>query len=194
MIQKSAAVGMAAILRIVDQPGRRVDVTVRDELQGDEIRNNDVIYLGPLVRLGPLAGYYQMRSRYQYNNEGSTLTDVVTQKVFAPEGALGNQHMDYALAAKFTGPTGNHIMILTSGARNAGLLQIVRTLTSPAGLDSFEAASRARSGTVPPAFEALMTVTGFKQTDLAAEVIEVNALPATQPQRRADVGTAAANQ
>ncbi len=179
MIQKSAAVGMASILPIVNRPGRRVEVAVRDEVPVDEIRNNDIIYVGPLVRLGPLAGHYQLRSRYRYNAEGSTITDTVTRKVFSPEGTLGAEHMDYALAAKFIGPTGNHIMIFTSGARNAGLLQIIRTLTSPEGLAAFETKLRAKSPDVPEQFEALLTVTGFKATDLTAEIVDVNPLPTT---------------
>jgi hypothetical protein len=178
MIQKSAAIGMASILPLVNRPGRSIDVTVRDDFTVDAIRRNDIIYLGPLARLGPLAGYYQMRSRYRYNAEGSTITDNTAGKVFSPEGALGAEHLDYALAAKFIGPTGNHIMIFTSGARNAGLLQIVRTLTSPEGLKAFEAKLHAKSPSVPDEFEALLTVTGFKATDLTAEVIEVSALPA----------------
>jgi hypothetical protein len=176
MIQKSAAIGMASILPLVNRPGRSIDVTVRDDFTVDAIRKNDIIYIGPLARLGPLAGYYQMRSRYRYSPEGSTITDNTTRKVFSPRGALGDEHLDYALAAKFTGPTGNHIMIFTSGARNAGLLQIVRTLTSPEGLAAFESKLRAKSATVPDEFEALLTVTGFKSTDLTAEVIDVSPL------------------
>ena len=178
MIQKSAAIGMASILPLVNRPGRSIDVTVRDDFTVDAIRRNDIIYIGPLARLGPLAGYYQMRSRYRYNAEGSTITDNTAGKVFSPEGALGAEHLDYALAAKFIGPGGNHIMIFTSGARNAGLLQIVRTLTSPEGLKAFEAKLHAKSADVPEEFEALLTVTGFKATDLTAEVIDVSALPA----------------
>jgi hypothetical protein len=184
MVQKSAAIGMATLLRIVDEPGRHIEVTAGDDLQTDQIRNNDIIYVGPLSGLGPLSGYYQMRSRYRYNTTGFSLTDIDTQKVFLPEGALGGQHVDYALAAKFTGPDGNRIMILTSGVRNAGVMQVVRTLTSPEGLARLETKLRAKSGTVPDSFEALLTVTGFKQTDLAADVIDVNALPAVRPQRR----------
>lgn len=194
MIQKSAALGMASILRIVDGPGRRVTVTVRDELQADEIRNNDIIYLGPMVRLGPLAGYYQLGSRYRYNAATASLTDTVTRKVFLPQGTLGSQHTDYALAAKFSGPTGNHILIFTSGARNAGLLQILRTLTSPEGLTRFEARSRTQSGAVPRSFEALLTVTGYKQTDLVTEFIDINALPASRSRQPVVRSNTLANQ
>jgi hypothetical protein len=178
MIQKSAAVGMAAILPIVTRPGRNIEVVVRDDFTGDGIRDKDIIYIGPLVRLGPLASYYQSRSRYRYSTEGSTITDVVTSKVYAPEGTLGGARLDYALASKFNGPAGNHIMIFTAGGRNAGLLQIVRTLTSPEGLAEFEKKLHARSSKVPDEFEALLTVTGFKTTDLAASIVDVNPLAA----------------
>ena len=101
MIQKSAAIGMAAVLRIVDAPGRRVDVEVREDLQADDIRRNDIIYVGPIVGLGPLAGYYQLRSRYRIDPTGPRLLDLDTQKVFVPEGTLAGPRMDYALFAKF---------------------------------------------------------------------------------------------
>jgi len=181
MIQKSAAVGMAAILPIVTRPGRSIEVVVRDDFTGDGIRDKDIIYIGPLVRLGPLAGYYQSRSRYRYNAESSTITDVVANKVYAPEGTLGGERLDYALASKFRGPAGNHIMIFTAGARNAGLLQIVRTLTSPEGLAELEKKLHAKSSRVSDEFEALLTVTGFKTTDLAASVIDVNYLSSVTP-------------
>jgi hypothetical protein len=149
---------------------------VRDDFTGDGIRDKDIIYIGPLVRLGPLAGYFQARSRYRYNADDSTITDIVTKKVYAPEGTLGGERLDYALAAKFNGPAGNHIMIFTAGGRNAGLLQVVRTLTSPEGLADFEKKLHASSSKVPDEFEALLTVSGFKTTDLAASIVDVNPL------------------
>jgi hypothetical protein len=178
MVQKSAAIGMAAILQIVDRPGRHIQVTVRDELQAEQVLNDDIIYVGPLTGLGPLFGYYQSRSRYRYNVSDSTLTDIDAHKTFSPRGLLSAERLDYALAAKFLGPNGNHIMVFTAGVRNAGALQVVRTVTSPEGLTRLESKLHARPGTLPDSFEALLTVAGFRQTDLSADIIDVNPLPA----------------
>jgi hypothetical protein len=178
VIQKTAAIGMADILRIVDRPDRHIEVTVRDELQPDQVRNNDIVYVGPLGGLGPLFGYYQSRSRYRVDASDSALTDLDAHKTFASRGTLAAEREDYALVAKFLGPTGNYIMVVTAGVRNAGVLQIVRTVTSPEGLSRLEAKLHARPGMLPDSFEALLTVTGFRQTDLSAEVIDVNPLPA----------------
>jgi hypothetical protein len=176
MLQKTVAVGMASVLRIVDRPGRQIEVLAQDDVSIDQIRNNDVIYLGPLVRLGPLGSHYALQSRYRYSSENSTITDVATGKIYMPEGTLSAEHVDYALAAKFLGPTGNHIMIFTAGARNAGVLQIVRTVTSPEGVANIE--KHLRPSGAAGSFEALLTVTGFKQTDLAAGVVNVTPMPA----------------
>ena len=178
MLQKSVAIGMASILPILDRPGRRIEVVARDDVTVDAIRENDIVYLGPLVRLGPLASHYELRSRYRYDTKASSITDLSTGKSYLPEGTLGSKHVDYALAAKFVGPTGNHILIFTSGGRNAGMLQIVRTLTTPESLAAVENQIRAESTDATGSFEALLTVTGDRQTDLAAEVVEVHALPA----------------
>lgn len=177
MVQKSAAIGMAAILQIVDRPGRQINVTVRDELQAEQILNNDIIYVGPLTGLGPLLGYYESRSRYRFDPATSTLTDVEAHEAFSPQGTLGSERLDYALAAKFVGPNGNHIMVLTAGVRNAGVLQVVRTVTSPAGLTRLESKLNSTTGAFPDSFEALLTVAGFRQTDLSAEVIAMHPLP-----------------
>ena len=180
MLQKTVAVGMASVLRIIDRPGRRIEVVAQDDVSVDEIRNNDVIYLGPMVRLGALGSHYALQSRYRYN--GSTITDVATGKTYMPEGALGAEHVDYALAAKFLGPTGNHVMIFTAGARNAGVLQIVRTVTSAEGVARIE--KHLRPGNASGSFEALLTVTGFKQTDLATAIVDITPMPAPMPAAR----------
>jgi hypothetical protein len=177
VIQKTAAIGMADVLQIVDQPDRHFEVTVRDDLQADEVRNNDIIYVGPLTGLGLLSGYYQARSRYRVEASDYALTDMDRHRTFVARGTLGAEREDYAIVAKFLGPSGNHIMVITSGVRNAGVLQIVRTVTSPDGLSRLEAKLRAQPGIHADSFEALLKVTGFRQADLSAEVIEVDSLP-----------------
>jgi hypothetical protein len=174
MVQKTVAVGMASILRVIDRPGRRIEVVAQDDVSADAIRNNDVIYLGPLVRLGALGSHYALRSRYRFNTEGSTITDIASGKTFMPEGVLSAEHVDYALAAKFLGPTGNHMMIFTAGARNAGVLQIVRTVTSVDGVQKISKHLHPlANGKVADSFEALLTVTGYRQTDLTTDVVNV---------------------
>jgi hypothetical protein len=176
MLQKAATISMVGILRMVDRPDRQIDVTVSDELEPEDVRNHDIIYIGPFSGLGALSGYYQPRSRYRMNAVDSVLTNVESHKVFAPQGTLGAERVDYAIVAEIVGPSGNHILILTAGARNAGILQVARTVTSSEGLSELEAQLKARPNTNPNSFEALLTITGYRQTDLSSKVVEVNPL------------------
>jgi hypothetical protein len=181
LVQKSTAVGMVEILQIVNSPGRKIEVRLRDELQAEDIRNYDIVYVGPITRLGPLASDYHQESRFRFDVATSGVTDTKSGKTYLPEGGLGAHHTDYALIARYPGPTGNNIMVFTSGGRGAGLLQIVRTLTTSAGLKDFWNTAGTESATLPASFEALLAVSGYKQTDLAASLIELHALNAGAP-------------
>lgn len=176
MIQKATAVGMVRLLQMLDGPGRQIEVRLRDELQAGDLRAFDIVYVGPITRLGPLASDNHMGSRYRFDGSNNRISDTRTGKVYSPEGELGAHHRDYALVSRFTGPSGNHIMVLTSGGRNAGLLEVVSTLTSAEGVKAIEKA--AGPAGLPRSFEALVAVAGYKQTDLSAEVVEVHPLSA----------------
>lgn len=175
MIQKSTAVSMAEILQILGNQDRQVEVRLRDELRAEDLQRYDIVYVGPVTRLGPLASDYHMPSRYHFDSATSGITDAVAGKTYQPEGSLGDHHKDYALVARYPGPTGNSIMVFTSGGRSAGLSQVVRMLTTAQGLDQFWQQEGAAIQP-PSAFEALVAVSGYKQTDLSAVLVQLHAL------------------
>jgi|GEM_PF-772809 len=189
VVQKSTALGTVALLRVLDRPGRRIEVRVQEELLADDIRTNDIIYVGPITRLGPLASHHHVQSRYRFDPATAGITDVVSGKVFVPEGERGAHYKDYALVARFRGPAGNSITLFTSGGRNSGLLQVIRTFTSEEGLQDFERHLKAVSGSATSSFEALVAVSGFNQTGLGAELLELHSLPVTADEARAGQDT-----
>jgi len=180
MVQKSTTLAMASVLRLVSRPGRQIEVRARDDLQVDDIQKYDIVYIGPLSRLGPLAGHYELQSRYRYEQGTAGIRDIVTGKTFVPDGETTAKHTEYALAARFVGPSGNRIVILTPGGRNSGMLLTLRMATTSKGLKELEERLVAFSGgALPDSFEALLSLTSFGQTDVAAEMIDVHALPHT---------------
>ena len=179
MIQKSTAVSMVDILQILGNRGRQVEVRLRDELRAEDLQRYDIVYVGPVTRLGPLTSDYHVQSRYRFDSATSGITDTVAGKTYEPEGSLGDHHTDYALVARYPGPAGNSIMVFTSGGRSAGLSQVVRTLTTEDGLRKFWQ-SNGVSVTPPAAFEALVAVSGYKQTDLSAVLVQLHALTGTE--------------
>jgi hypothetical protein len=181
MLQKSTTLGMVNVLRLVSHPGRQVEVRLRDDLQVEDLQKYDIVYIGPLSRLGLLAGHYELQSRYRYEPKTAGIRDVVTGKLFGPEGEVTDKHTEYALAARFIGPGGHRILLLTPGGRNSGMLLTVRTLVS---LEKLQDIGRRLLGfhkPPPDSFEALLSVTSFGQTDVAAEILDVHALPQAAP-------------
>ncbi len=176
MLQKSTALGMTSVLQLVSHPGRTVEVRLPDDVQADDIRRYDIVYLGPISRLGPLAGYYETQSRYRYDPALSAIRDTETNQSFLPDGPFTEKHTEYALAARFVGPSNNHIVILTPGTRNSGMGQIIRMFTAPEWLADLQKKLDAQ-GQESSSFEALLSVTSFRLTDVSGELLAVHRLP-----------------
>jgi hypothetical protein len=192
-LQKSTAVGLAKVLPIVSTPGRRIEVRLRDELRTEDFSRFDIVYVGPLMRLGPLDAAVQKVSQYRFDAATSGVADTQSGKVFKPEGGLGEHRKDYALVSHFRGPEGSQVVVITAGGRNAGLTQVVHTVTTPEGLASIDEALGKLDPQSRGAFQAVLEVAGYKQTDLSADLVELRALtaaPAPTPQR---LSTAAAS-
>ena len=175
MLQKSTALGMTSVLRLISHPGRTIEVRLPDDLKVDDIQRYDIIYVGPISRLGPLAGYYETQSRYRYDPKDSAIRDIESGQSFLPDGPFTEKHTEYALAARFVGPVGNHIVILTPGTRNSGMLQIIRMFTTTEGLADLQ--KKLAQGSSASSFEALLSVTSFRETDVAGELLAVHPLP-----------------
>jgi hypothetical protein len=175
LVPKSGVYGLSSILPLVSDGKRRVNVVILDELQLTDLRDNDIIYIGPLVRLGPLAEHFFRASRYRYDSDNLRITDSVTHKTFGFE-AVEDRVTDQGLFATFPGPSQNRFMIFTSAARDVGVQQVIRTMTSPDALVPIRHRLIRESQTVPLAFEVLMNVSGYKRTDLNAEMIDAHAL------------------
>jgi hypothetical protein len=175
MLQKSTALGMASLLQLVSHAGRTVEVRAPDDLKVDDVQRYDIIYVGPLSRLGLLAGHYELQSRYRYESHRGAIHDIVADQSFLPEGELTAKHTEYALAARFDAPGGNHVIILTPGARNSGMMQIIRMVTSESGLADLQ--KKLPGDGAATSFEALLSVTSFGQTDVTGELLAVHPLP-----------------
>ncbi len=176
MIQKSVAVSMVQILQILSRPGRQIEVRLRDELQAEDMEKYDIVYVGPISRLGPLASDYHGQSHYRFDAATATITDTESDRQYQPEGDLADHHTEYALVARYTGPGGNCVMLFTAGGRNAGLMQVVRMLTSPEGLEKMRPSSGDSAARLPDSFEAVVAVSGYKRTDLATSLMDLHPL------------------
>ena len=175
-LQKSTAVALATLIPVVNRPGRRIEIRLRDELRAEDLGRYDIVYVGPFSRMGPLDAIVNQTARWRFDAGSSGVSDVASGKVYRPEGELADHRKDYALVASFPGSQSTRIVILTAGGRNAGLGQVVRTMTTPDGLADLDRKLQAHGVAASGAFEALLSVAGYRQTDLSAEILEARKL------------------
>jgi hypothetical protein len=175
-LQKSTAVALATVIPVISRPGRRIEVRLRDELRAEDLGRHDIVYVGPISRMGPLDAVVQRASAYRFDAPSSGVTDTASGKVYVPEGDLGTQRKDYALVSSRQGTDGTRIVIITAGGRNAGLGQVVRTVTTPEGLALLERKLKGSGVSAAGPFEVLMSVAGYRQTDVSAEILEARKL------------------
>jgi hypothetical protein len=176
LIPKSVAYGLVDVLPVVSDGRRAVSVHILDELPVDDLRTHDVLFMGPLVRIGPLADLLFRGSRYEFNydHEPRRLRDRVTGREFAPSTGRRESASDYGLFASLRGPSGNRILIFASVGSDLGLLPLMRYATSTHGLEELRA-RLAGNGQLPDEFEAVMAVSGYYRTDLSAEMVDAHA-------------------
>ncbi|MET0291403.1 MAG: hypothetical protein ABW136_03495 [Steroidobacteraceae bacterium] len=180
LIPKSVAYGLVDVLPVVSRGARPVEVRILDELPVDDLRTHDVLFMGPLVRIGPFADALFRGSRYTFNydHEPRRLRDVESGREFAPSTGRRENATDYGLFVSMRGPAGNRLMVFASVGSDLGLLPLMRSVTSAAGLAELHQ-RLTKNGTVPlpDEFEALVSVSGYYRTDLSAELIEAHARP-----------------
>jgi hypothetical protein len=176
LVPMSVAYGLVDVLPVVKTGDRQVEVRILDELPVDDLRTHDVLFMGPLVRIGPLADALFEGSRYvfEYDEEPRRLRDTGSGRVYAPSPGRRERANDFGLFASFRGPAGNRIMVLASVGSDLGLLPLVRRLTSAEGLAELRDRLADETGALPDAFEALIAVNGYYRTDLSAELIEAH--------------------
>lgn len=181
LVPKAVAYGLVDVLPVVRTGDRLVEVRILDELPVDDLLKHDVLFMGPLVRIGPLAEVLFRESRYAFNydEEPRRLLDRRTGLEYASSPGRRENASDYGLFASIRGPAGNRIMVLASVGGDLGLLPLVRRLTSASGLEELQGVlTQQGEQPMPDEFEALIAVSGYYRTDLSAELIAAHARPA----------------
>ena len=180
LVPMSVAYGLVDVLPVLADAERTVEVRIFDELQVDRLRTHDVIFIGPLVSIGPLSDALFRHSSYEFHSEEGFrfLRNRKSGKEFRATPGRQENSQDFGLFASFRGPEGNRIMVLGSTGSDLGLLALVRGATSQQGLAQLSALlTRNGERSLPDEFEAVMSVSGFYRTDLSAQFIEAQARP-----------------
>ena len=171
---------MKDIVPVLVGAQKEFDIQVMSRLTSEDLQRNNIIFIGLFKTMG-LFGQYFQASHFEYLSEETeqlrfTNEEKQTVKTYALTGSPDALHTDYGLVAKFPGPQENTILIF-AGFHDTGVLQSVKNLTHPTGLDQMEKRMRTQYDSVPTYFEMLFRAKGIDRTEFETEIVHLQSLP-----------------
>ena len=165
--------GLPHVLYELNDIRSRVKIRLASKLNYNDLRENNIIFLGSLKTLGILSNVMaDMQIRYGLQPNRVILTDADGDTTDAyPIPSAFPDHFewtDYAIAAKLRGSSNNTILIIsTFNSWDSG--STIKQLTDVSALETIQTQFFPQQ-TFPTYFEMLFKVNGFQRTSLVAEV------------------------
>ena len=173
----SSAYGLADVMPILTQHGKKVSVIPASQVTSDTFRTANVVYVGLMSGMGLLEDVNFMSSGFMVGESYDQLIDRRSNKTYTSEEALNlasaQYYRDYGYFSEFREP-GGALVAVVAGARDTGLrglAPIVAGRNLPGGIDQLAHVSGDKG------FEALFEVTGQQGADLSEKLVEARRRP-----------------
>lgn len=174
-VPKAAAFALERILPVAMATGKPISLKLMSEVTGQDLRENDVIYIGLLRSMGALHEYFFRMSNFSIAPPYLRLLQKDTGKAFRWSGTLFGPTHDYGLFSKLQGPDKGDLVVFT-GLSGIGMLQAVRTMTDPVSARAVERDVRRRLNGIPPGVEILFQAAGYDRVGVDAKVAGAKAV------------------
>lgn len=175
-LPKATAFALQSILPFASQTGKPVTLKLMSEVTGEDLRQNDVIYVGFVRSMGALQDYFFRLSNFSSQPPYARLNDKRTGESYASSGDVYGQTEDYGLFSKMPGPGDGEIHVFT-GIHDIGILHAVRAVTDPNRARELQAGLDESTSAV----EILFRVSGYNRTDLEATIAMTSLEPTPGP-------------
>lgn len=168
-LPKAPAFALQSILPAVQQLGKPVSLKLMSEVTGEDLRENDVIYIGFVRSMGALQQYFLDASNFSAEPPFMELRHKDSAETYGYSGTVYGYTQDYGLFSKMPGP-GNGELVVFTGIHDIGIMHAVRALTDPARKGDLIEALHSNADTSSKAVEVLFSVSGYNRSDLGATV------------------------
>lgn len=193
----AAAAALRDVVAVLAPQNRRIVVTRMSDVEAASLKSSDIVYIGYLSGMGMLQDLIFAGSRFAVGDSYDEVIDKQTRQTYmsqtssqiiAPSSPSGREtpYHDYGLFAKFLGPGGNSIIVV-SGTRDEGVQQTAEAFTRPKKLQEFS-----RQADVAQPFEALLEVSAFDGVNLGDKVLVESKRDWTGAPRKISQSSAAA--
>jgi hypothetical protein len=171
-LSKMAVFCESEIYKVFAQTGGTINVKLSSDLQPDDIKDNNIIYIGNYKNLGLFEnlvkemtfsfGITSAATQYIFSSDPCA-------EIFEPESDRAKQN-DYALVIKSKEFSGNHILLFLS-TMDIGNISVVNQMTNSEYVKQFY--QKHLKTLNSDEFKALYNVDGINKTDLSFELIKV---------------------
>jgi hypothetical protein len=174
----ATASALRDLMPVLSSVNKRVRIVTMSQLNPAVMKTADVIYLGYLSGLSRLGDLVFRNSRLEVGDSYDEIVDRKTSKRYVSQAGAPyrgeSQIRDYGYFAAFTGPEGNHFIVI-AGMRDMAATHMAETLTSSRTLDALVGQSHAGTG-----FEALYEVYGMDRLNLDGKLLLTSPLDSTR--------------
>jgi hypothetical protein len=172
----AAGFALRNVMAVLAPANRRIGVSKMSDLEAGSLKSDDIVYIGYISGMGVLQDLVFARSRFAVGDSYDEIVDKKTRHTYisqtdsqtvGPTLLPGKQtpYHDYGLFAKFYGPAGNTIVVI-SGTRDEGVQQTSEAFTNVGKLNDF---SKQANTALP--LEALLEVSAFDGVNLSGKLL-----------------------
>jgi hypothetical protein len=166
----ASAYALRDVMPVLAPANKRVRIVPMSQLNPAVIKSSNIVYVGYLSGLGMLGDYVFAGSRLSVGDSYDELVDRNTKQHYISQAAGASirgerKFHDYGYFATFTGPNGNHIVVI-AGTRDVAAMHMAETLTSPRALEALTAKTAKM-----PGFEALYEVYGMDKLNIDGKLL-----------------------
>jgi hypothetical protein len=169
-LPKSTVFALQTLLPHIHTSNKTVSIKLLSELTAEDLREHDLVYVGFVRAMATWRDYFLGKSNFTAEPPLFMSFARKDGEVYMRSGPVPQHNRDYGIVARFTGPTGNEIVVLT-GIGDVGVLAAVRVAGTRLGIDQIEAQLRASEVDVDAGFEVLIEADGHSRMDLGARVV-----------------------
>ncbi|MGQ7869534.1 hypothetical protein [Sunxiuqinia sp. sy24] len=171
-LSKMAAFCQSHIYKVFAQTGAEIHVKLSSDLQPDDLKNNNIIFVGNYKNMGLFENIVNdINFSFGVGSASRQLifSNDPCAEIYQPTNN-NTKETDYALVINTKGYTGNRFLLFLS-TQDIGNISVVNQLTKPDYLRSFINEKSKQLDT--ESFKALYQVEGINKTDLSFELVKV---------------------
>jgi hypothetical protein len=177
---EGSAFALAKIIPILQDSGKRVDITMMSDLTTSDIRSNHIVYIGYLSALEKLTDMAFAGSGLKIGRSYDELLNTETAEYYTSDAGLpeeGEPFRDYGMFSTFPASIDTQV-ILISGMRDAGLMHTAQALADANAL--MDLVTAIDNDGAFGSFEALFEVYGVDRLNFDANLVYANVLDDNQ--------------